>query len=104
MIFVSKITPTKNLFINLNILWELNVNIKIIFIIEYIKNNKEKFLNIKNFEVFISIKTGGSKNLNELLKKVYKKITKTSKSNVKIVTLSANLVLFWPKNSNDKIE
>ncbi len=34
------------------------------------KNNKEKFLNIKNFEVFISIKTGGSKNLNELLKKV----------------------------------
>ncbi|WP_156440348.1 hypothetical protein [Leptotrichia sp. oral taxon 847] len=55
---------------NLNMLCELNVNTKVIFIIEYIKNNSEKFLNIKNFEVFSSIKTGGSKYLNELLKKV----------------------------------
>ena len=35
------------------------------------KNQKSyKFLNIKNFEVFSNIKTGGSKYLNELLKKV----------------------------------
>ena len=61
IIFVNKIIPTKNLFINLKMFWLPNVKANARFKIEYIRSVTEKFFRIKNFWVFSNIKTGGSR-------------------------------------------
>ena len=92
--------PTKNLFINLKIVWLLKVKLSIKFKKEYIRSTNEKFVKIKNFWVFSSINIGGSKYLKEI-KKLYKNIVKTSNNNISIVILSANWTLLSFRNKSD---